>query len=97
MKLNRVLLESAGEMREWNSDESHMFFRDGTALPFQFETLIELGAVAIAIPDHDIHRQFVKKLPRAFQRRVEFVRTEQAEQKSLAILSPIIQEFGLVG
>lgn len=95
---NRVLLENVGFMRPVLRFEGRLksLIKDGSALTYQIEELIALGAMEIALETTPMHKAFRDSLSPGIRKRVCLIDPEGIVfQRVLAMMAPIAEEFDL--
>ena len=96
-KFNRVYLNSPGFLRYEEIERRHRIIRDGSALPYQVEELITLGAIEVAVDASDMMAgDFIKSLPTSLKKRVVQVdKRGICRQRVDSLFAPIAEELGI--
>ena len=94
---NRVLLNEVGFIRSVIRAEGlKSLIRDGSALTYQIEELIALGAMEIVLTTNPTHKAFRNTLSPSIRKRVCLIDPEDiAYQRVFAMMAPIAEELDL--
>jgi len=95
-RYNRVLLQEVGFMRPVRIKGAQGGVRDGSALAYQIEELIALGAVEVAIQGWPSNQVFRDSLSPTLRGRVRLIDEDlQCLNRAQAVLFPIAEELSL--